>query len=1353
VPGVTITATNNATGVVTSVLTNEAGAYNIVGLLPGTYNIGSSLPGFQTQTYSNVQLGNAAQVRLNFTLQVAAVAQSVEVNIAAENLITSSSSSVGEVLPQRQVEDLPLVSNNVLDLIGVMAGVYMTNDAVFGAEATNFAGVSARDVNVQRDGVSLNSQRWPNGLDSPTRMNPDLVGEIRMILAPVDAEMGRGNGQIQIQTRSGTNALHGAGVWNVQNSALDSNTWANNSRTPRVTPQWRNLQEYNISVGGPIRQGKSFFYVLWNQQIALQRRTAFPTVLTDCARRGIFRYFNGYNNGNARQVPVGGATPIVPVVDVNGNPVSPDGSPLQYLSVFGQLMNTPSQPDCSDAQIDTSTLVPTGAPNSWDPNRTQLDRSGFIATTLDAMPLANAFDNPGGVGNNAPDGLNTATARWVQRAKGADNLFGVGQDNNRRQINVKLDHNFNERHKVSGSYSYEIDTSDDAALPSWPGIPNGLDIRHPQVLAVNFVSTLSSSLVNEARFGLARSGANTGGVLDRDDVGEEWRAKLLQVNGQPLLASVGTGAVSFGIYPSGLPYASHEVSPRWSYADTVSWTRGVHAFKFGAEYRIATTKSTLGGSVQGGPFRPQANGGNTALAPVTGIARTGLLGTAGSGNRQYAENLLTYLSGSLSGLQQARFINELEPVWNDPINDPFKIRDIRQNELGTFFKDDWKLTQDLTLNLGVRWDYYGVPFEKNGLTTGLTGGGMALFGLSGRSFEDWMKPGVRGDLTEIIYVGPNSPNPDQRIYNRDMNNFGPAVGFAWQVPWGGKGKTTVRGGYQIQFLGGGRGFVLDTAIGNPPGSSNTARYIVPATDPYLSLEKVVNTPSLIPVAPTFLPSATSTIIPVTDRSGLMNAFDPNFVAPYIQNFTLSVTRNVTSRVTVDLRYIGTLTRKLYTNLDLNAPNFRANGLKEAFDAARRGDESPLLDQMFAGINVSGAGPVGQGGQTGAGQLRALASGFPTTVRQNLANGNYVAVANALNTLTINCNSAGNSALAACNTTNSQGQLLASLSGSVLRNSGDFPENFIKANPQMSTAVLESNLGHANYHSVQAQVSLRPTAGVSFQSTYTFSRNLGQTPGEGANGQGAVYTDPADRMADYTLLPTHRQHTLVNYGTFALPFGPNKLLFSNASGFWARLAENWQASWILNLASGTPNSVGAQSMLYGIGVPDVVGPFNPKDYTSAWLEGQPSGNLFSDANGQPLYSKVRDPQCLDTSLVAASLTSICTLNAIQNADGQVVLQTPLPGTRGTLGQRNIENLGTWSADMAVQKRVQIGEGKSITVRLDATNVFNHPTPAIGGGFFAATPGAPDLNMQSGVPFGALNNKVGNREFQLKARLDF
>src|SRR5439155_19892016 len=134
VPGVTVTATNNATGVVATVLSNDAGVYNFASLLPGTYKVSSTLPGFQTQTFNDVQLGNAGQLRLNFTLQVAAAAQAVEVTVDAGALLTATSSSVGGVLPEKQIQDLPLVSNNVLDLVSTMGGTFMTNDKVFGAE-------------------------------------------------------------------------------------------------------------------------------------------------------------------------------------------------------------------------------------------------------------------------------------------------------------------------------------------------------------------------------------------------------------------------------------------------------------------------------------------------------------------------------------------------------------------------------------------------------------------------------------------------------------------------------------------------------------------------------------------------------------------------------------------------------------------------------------------------------------------------------------------------------------------------------------------------------------------------------------------------------------------------------------------------------------------------------------------------------------------------------------------------------------------------------------------------------------------------------------------------------------------
>src|SRR5262249_11162975 len=99
-PGVTISATNTATSVVVSAITNEAGAYNIQSLIPGTYTISGELPGFQKQTYSDVQLGNAVTVRLNFSLQVASQAESVEVTVAADALLATSSPTIGQVLTE-----------------------------------------------------------------------------------------------------------------------------------------------------------------------------------------------------------------------------------------------------------------------------------------------------------------------------------------------------------------------------------------------------------------------------------------------------------------------------------------------------------------------------------------------------------------------------------------------------------------------------------------------------------------------------------------------------------------------------------------------------------------------------------------------------------------------------------------------------------------------------------------------------------------------------------------------------------------------------------------------------------------------------------------------------------------------------------------------------------------------------------------------------------------------------------------------------------------------------------------------------------------------------------------------------
>jgi hypothetical protein len=119
IPGVEVTAKNVNTGVVSSGVTNESGAYRFPSLQPGDYEVSAALPGFQPQAF-RLALGTAQQIRQNFTLQVGTVAQAVEVTAAADELLTATTASVGTVLPGSQLKELPLVSRNVMDLATTM---------------------------------------------------------------------------------------------------------------------------------------------------------------------------------------------------------------------------------------------------------------------------------------------------------------------------------------------------------------------------------------------------------------------------------------------------------------------------------------------------------------------------------------------------------------------------------------------------------------------------------------------------------------------------------------------------------------------------------------------------------------------------------------------------------------------------------------------------------------------------------------------------------------------------------------------------------------------------------------------------------------------------------------------------------------------------------------------------------------------------------------------------------------------------------------------------------------------------------------------------------------------------------
>jgi hypothetical protein len=1354
IPGVTVTAKNDNTGIVTTTVSNASGVYNFPRLLPGIYTINAEMQSFQSKSVTKLTLQTSQQVHLNFLLEVKGKEDIIVVDSTKEKVIVDREPSSKDVLDAEQVAAIPQVNRNVLDFVRISSAVVLSDDPIFNANGTTIAGVNAAGVNIQRDGVTVNDVRWPAGINAATRVNPDLVGEFRMVLAPVDAEIGRGNAQIQISTRSGTNDYHGNLVWTVQNTALDPNTWYNNREN--IDPPWRNLHQFSGSLGGPIIKNKTFFFVLFDGQLNKIRTPYTTRVATPCARKGIFRFFDYWNNANAAAGLTLGGNPSVAVVNRDGSPTpppalkpsmidqngnhmegwEPHNGLLRYASVFGRLREG-FVPDSTCSNYNPATDL---AGEAWDPYRTQQDPTGYIEDFMGRMPAANSYV----IG----DGLNTAGHTWSRTLLGADNLFGIGEDTYRRQINTRIDHTFNDAHRIHGSWSWEKSWADDS-FKNWPDGYQGKSERRPMVITVNLISSLRSNLLNEARFGMSRTGSNIASPYTNPDTGEELKSLLPAVNSVPLIIGPGAGVFNFspddftgngsGYYGGRgiLAYSGEDTSPRWTIGDTMSWTRGTHSLRFGGEYRRASSEAR--NQWNGGyTSYPYAGGGETVT--VQGItsenlgfgsgADAQLLGTSSSGNISAMEDQLNFLAGSLGQIRQWRYINDSnQTTWNDPVADPALVRDTVQKEFSWFFKDDWKVTQDLTLNLGVRHDYYGVPYLNNGLTTTLKGGTGHLFGMSGDSFDCWFKEcpadTPEGDMSELEFVGSGTANPYGKLYPRDWNNFGPAVGFAYQLPWFGKGQTAIRAGYQINYIGNvGRAAAIQTAAGEAPGTTYTNNYTGGGS--YLDIQRALNE-ELVP-AP--MPEDIEPGIkqfPVTDRRQNITVFAPDYVSPYVQNIVFAVTRNLTSNLTVDLRYMGTLQRKAFSTININLADFLTNGLLEAFNEARAGRNPALLDDLLMGqVLAPWTPPVNGVTYFGGDALRDAAwpnfnlgfgdPGFFTNMNQMLARGDYQGLANAFNSF-------------------------GAPPGQLIRQNG-FPENFIKANPQFNNATYEWNGGHSNYHSFQAQVTLRPTHGVEFMSTYTWAKNLGVDGGAGY--------DPRDRWADYSLMPSDRRHNWVTYGGYMLPFGPGQMIGKTSSGALARFIEGWKADWITTVQSGAALNIGVRNAMYGQGAPDLVGDFDYDSIGVYWPDGADRGNYFGGR-----YDTVNDPQCAN---VWAGGQGLCTtgLQALRDTrTGEIVFQNPLPGTRGNFGYNRISGPMRWDVSMALSKMIQIDEARSFRVRVDMANIFNHAQPSGTQGSVGTRivyPTAPSTNMNAGI-FGDMPVKVGGRTFQLMARFDF
>ena len=1268
IPGAEITAANNNTGISSTRVSGETGSYSIPALQPGPYTITSSLPGFSDSSIE-VRLTPNETFRFNFELQVGAVATAVEVVSDADALLATTGASVGDALPEDELMALPLATRDVFDLLATMAGLVYSGNG----DEQHFAGMRNSAVNATRDGVPVTDGRYLdwNAAYSATYSSPDLVEEVQVSVGTIDAEASRGNAQVRLQTRSGTNEYHGALFYTTSNSALNASGWFANLRGQEK--DWENRQQFGGRLGGPIIRNKAFFFVLLDEQRYRTRSNVIGEVWTAEARRGLFRYWPGAENENF----LAGAGRRS--VDAAGNPVQPDSATggLQTIDLFSDVS---------------------------DPFRLGISQNAYLQETFRRMPVPNDF--------TVGDGLNTAGHNWVRRVSGSDNAAGTSQNTNRDNLNIRIDYQATDSNRFSIVMSREHNFNE-SNQPTWPGGLGGDQRRDPRIYTATWTSTVTPSVLNSFRFGYRETNwharvpfevgccfGDKGLYDDLESLTPEARQTLddfipVTSGGYPYRPPA-VSSLDGNLWMRVVTGTRGQTSPLYHFSDDVSWVIGSHSLKAGWEGNWADSN----GFSQNGLWPQVFLGSGNFPVDIEGR----FAGLA-SPDADLAEDILNDLSGSVDNVFQRYGVTDPgSGTFADLLVSNRLNTNSHQDDWGAYLKDDWNLTQNLTLNWGVRWDVYGVPYEGKGLMTLPRDNN--FLGISGPS----------GQLTELIPTGQNSPNPDIQAFPKDWNNIGPSLGFSYRVPWVDR-NLVIRGGYGISYTGAptfldlrdpsrnpGRVFEAEdtpTAYTQVPGSTNPS-----AADVGL------------PLPVTIQPFGT---VPLTDRRQTLSLWAPDRRVPYIQNFNLRVQVEVLPDANLEVAWVGTQGTSLWGGRQLNEPNILATLAGEtfldAFNTTRTGGNSPMFDTMLNGISLrSGAcGPVDGVTCTGSAALRQW-----RTSDDYFADGEVGRLAETLN-----------------QTNAGSGEF-----GGLLRTNG-FPENFLVTNPQFRRVNYFDNGDTSTYHSLQTRLTKRFSSGLSGQFAYTWSKAIGDSGTNTFRSQedkSFNTRDPNNIDLQKGIVPFHRTHGLNAHGTWSLPFGPNRALAANAPSWAHRLIEGWQVSSIFAWASGRPvpvsTSIETLSAIHDINTPDLVGGIGafPKSLGTVNV----GDGVITYLDG---FQREREPTTDYYGTNPDNLQSHDAIWQITDASGNVILRNPKPGTTGNLARNWLEAPGQLKLDAALSKAIQIREGTTLTVRMDAINILNTPQW-----------GNPNLNINSSG-FGRITSASGERTFTLNARIDF
>jgi hypothetical protein len=775
VPNAKVTLLNTDQGLTLQTITSGSGEYNFSPVRIGHYTVSTTAQGFSTTSQEHLTVNVGQVLQVNVELKTGAASETVEVTTAPPQLQTSEA-SVGQVIGERSVNNLPLNGRNFTFLAQVSAGVNTPQadtrgNAASGAFSAN--GLRPAQNNYLLDGIDNNSNAvdFLNGTNFVILPPIDAIQEFKVQTADFTAQYGRSAGAVlNASIKSGTNSVHGA-VWEFfRNDKLDAADWFEDNEGIKKGELRQN--QFGASIGGPIIKNKLFYFGDYEGLRRVQGNTASGvSVPTAVERASGYTNLSDIINGTPRADALGRLVQPGVVLDpattrpVTAGVVDPVSG---IISPTTGYVRDPFSADCGPGAA-TYTLAACPDINVLPAGR--LDPN--------AIKLLNLFPNPTTTGVSSNFASNP-------------NLY-----EHRNQFDVRGDYDPSEKDQVFLRFSYEDDPNfipgPFGGVADGGSFQQGLQSAKSLQAVAGYTHVFTPTAINVVHAGFnhlhtTRFGPEGGVSGIPAQYGIQGIPQVSENGGLPAISISGLQTLGSNSF---LP--SDEVSQTFQLADDFTKIYGKHSFKTGFEYQHVKF-STLQPAYSRGTFSFNSNSSSVSFTDIPNI---------GGGNTGKAQFLLVPQASTVGGVD---YVGGSDQIQASNINKTYDAR----NYVAGYIEDDFKVTPQLTLNLGVRWDYFGPIGEANGGQANFVQDGppngvptylIPASGKDNRSLSSTANnPALNGNgfLDLLAKDGITLEETDKYgkgLYQTEKNNFAPRLGFAFQAD----PKLVVRGGFGFAY--------------------------------------------------------------------------------------------------------------------------------------------------------------------------------------------------------------------------------------------------------------------------------------------------------------------------------------------------------------------------------------------------------------------------------------------------------------------------------------------------------------------------------------------------------------------------